>query len=89
MLLDEVEDALTQPEHERVDNPNDAQQGDVLAGNLQVVKRLGQGASSVGFLVKQDDKDYILKVANDSEQNDRIRMKRRCWPSYDIPTLWI
>lgn len=73
LLLDEVEDALTQPENELVENPNDAQQGDFLAGNLQVIKRLGQGASSVGFLVKTDGKEYVLKVANDPEHNDRIR----------------
>ena len=73
VLLDEVEETLTRPENERVDNPNDAKQGDFLAGNLQVLKRLGQGASSVGFLVKKDDKDYVLKVANDPDQNERIQ----------------
>ncbi|MEO1744819.1 MAG: protein kinase, partial [Cyanobacteria bacterium J06629_9] len=45
-MLDLVEESLTQPENEQVENPNDAQQGDFLAGNLQVIKRLGQGASS-------------------------------------------
>ncbi|MEO0825169.1 MAG: BREX system serine/threonine kinase PglW [Cyanobacteria bacterium J06635_1] len=73
VMLDEVEEALTQPEHELVENPNDAKQGDVLAGNLQVQKRLGQGASSVGFLVKKDGQDFILKVANDPEHNSRIQ----------------
>ena len=55
-----------------MENPNDAQKGDVLAGNLQVIKRLGQGASSVGFLVNKEGKEYVLKVANDPEQNERI-----------------
>jgi serine/threonine protein kinase len=73
LLLDEVEDALTQPENELIENPNDAQQGDFLAGNLQVIKRLGQGACSVGFLVKKEAKEYVLKVANDPEHNERIR----------------
>lgn len=70
--LDAVEDALTQPENEQVENPNDAQQGDFLAGNFQVQRRLGQGATSVGFLVKQDGKDYVLKVSNDPEHNHRL-----------------
>lgn len=72
-LLDEVEQTLTQPENEEVENPNDAQQGDVLAGSFQVLKRLGQGASSVGFLVNKDGTEYILKVANDPEHNSRLQ----------------
>lgn len=72
-ILDVVEESLTQPENEQVDNPNDAQQGDFLAGNLQVIRRLGQGASSIGFLVKQNEQDYVLKVANDPEHNARIQ----------------
>ncbi|MEA5465558.1 BREX system serine/threonine kinase PglW [Leptothoe sp. PORK10 BA2] len=71
--LDLVEEALTQPENDYVENPGDAKQGDTLPGNLQVIKRLGQGGTSIGFLVKKDDKDYILKVANDGEHNDRIQ----------------
>lgn len=71
-LLDEVEESLTEPENELVENPNDAQQGDFLAGNFQVQRRLGQGATSVGFLVKQDGKDYVLKVSNDPEHNQRL-----------------
>ena len=71
-MLDAVEETLTQPDYDRIENPNDAQQGDVLDGNLQVLKRLGQGASSIGFLVEKDEQDYILKVANDPEHNERL-----------------
>lgn len=73
VLLDEVEEALTQPESDLVENPNDAKQGDVLEGNFQVLKRLGQGASAIGFLVEFEDKDYILKVANDPDHNQRLQ----------------
>ncbi|MGF1602127.1 MAG: BREX system serine/threonine kinase PglW [Thermosynechococcaceae cyanobacterium] len=71
-LLDVVEESLTEPENELVENPNDAQQGDVLAGNFQVVRRLGRGATSVGFLVKKDGTDYVLKVSDDPEHNHRL-----------------
>jgi serine/threonine protein kinase len=70
--LDAVEETLTQPEYDLVENPSDAQQGDVLAGNLQVLKRLGQGASSIGFLIEKEGQLYILKVANDPEHNGRL-----------------
>jgi len=73
VLLDEVEEALTQPEHDLIENPNDAKQGDVLKGNFQVLKRLGQGASAIGFLVEFEDKDYILKVSNDPDHNQRLQ----------------
>jgi serine/threonine protein kinase len=79
-LLDEVEEALTQPEHDLVENPNDAQQGAILAGNLRVLKRLGQGACSVGFLVEKESKVYVLKVANDPEHNDRIQDEAEVLP---------
>ncbi|WP_017326156.1 BREX system serine/threonine kinase PglW [Synechococcus sp. PCC 7336] len=71
--LDEVEEALTEPENSLVNNPNDARQGDVLAGHFKVLKRLGQGACSVGFLVTKDGKENVLKVANDPEHNGRIQ----------------
>ena len=72
-MLDEVEKALTEPDHAPVENPNDAQQGDVLAGNFLVRKRLGQGACSVGFLAERDGQEYVLKVANDPDHHERIR----------------
>ncbi|MGI8933517.1 MAG: BREX system serine/threonine kinase PglW [Phormidesmis sp.] len=73
LTLDRVEESLTQPENNLVENPNDAQQGDVLRGNFPIRKRLGQGACSVGFLVEAEGKDYVLKVANDPEHNRRLQ----------------
>ncbi|MCM1984645.1 BREX system serine/threonine kinase PglW [Lyngbya confervoides] len=72
-LLDEVEQALTEPEHVLVDNPNEAQQGDILEGNFEILKRLGQGACSIVFLVSQGEHEYVLKVANDPEHNERLQ----------------
>jgi serine/threonine protein kinase len=71
--LDAVEDELTAPEEHDVVNPTQAQKGDVLAGGFHVLKRLGQGACSVAFLVEHDGQQYVLKAASDPEQNPRIQ----------------
>ena len=72
--LDLVEEDLTAPETQLVENPNDAQKGDVLPGHYTVLKRLGQGASSIGLLVQKAGQDqiYVLKVANDPDHNSKI-----------------
>ena len=72
--LDLVEEDLTAPDTHLVENPNDAQRGDVLPGRYVVVKRLGQGASSIGLLVQRagQDQSYVLKVANDPDHNSKI-----------------
>ncbi len=71
-ILDEVENDLTEPEHDYIDDPSRAQIGDLLPGGYTVVRRLGQGGCSVALLVERDGQDYVLKVANDPGQNDRV-----------------
>ncbi len=70
--LDLVENELTSPEHELLDDPTHAQIGDTLPGGFKVVRRLGRGACSVALLVENDQQDFILKVASDPEHNDRV-----------------
>jgi len=72
-LLDDVEEELTTPEHDFVEDPSRAQKGDSLPENFTVIKRLGQGACSVALLVQRDGQDYILKVASDTEHNPRLK----------------
>ena len=72
-ILDEVEDELTTPEHEFVDDPSRAQKGDLLPGSFTVAKRLGQGASSVALLVEREGQEYVLKVASDPGHNQRLK----------------
>lgn len=72
-LLDAVEKDLIALEHHLVENPIQAQQGDLLPGNLTVIRRLGQGATSTALLVERDGQEYVLKVANDPEDNTRLR----------------
>jgi len=71
-LLDEVEDELTEPEHDYIEDVPHAQAGDLLPGGYSVVRRLGQGGCSVALLVELDGQDFVLKIANDPEQNDRV-----------------
>ena len=72
-LLEEVEDELTAPDHDTVEDPNAAQKGDVLPGNFTVLRRLGQGACSVVLLVQRDDEAFVLKAANDPSHNARLK----------------
>ena len=71
--LDRVEEELTTPDHDFVDDPNRATIGDLLPGNLKVVRRLGQGACSVAFLVERAGKEFVLKAANSPEHNARLK----------------
>ncbi|MGV3724786.1 MAG: BREX system serine/threonine kinase PglW, partial [Actinomycetota bacterium] len=70
--LDEVEEELTTPDQDVVEDPTRANRGDRLPGGFQVLRRLGQGATAMAFLVEKDGTDSILKVANDREHNRRL-----------------
>lgn len=85
--LDLVQKELTEPEHALVENPNDAQQGDVLHGNLEVLRRLGQGACSIGLLVRRDGQEYVLKVANDPDHNSRLQDEADILPQLRHPHI--
>lgn len=71
--LDRVEDKLTSPEKDTVDNPLDARVGEKLEGGFVVRGRLGSGSSSVVMLVEKDGKTMVLKLANKPEHNERLR----------------
>ena len=61
------------PEHDFVEDPSGAQQGDLLPGHFTVVRRLGQGACAVALLVERDGQEYVLKVASTPEHNQRLQ----------------
>lgn len=71
--LDRVEDKLTSPEKDTVDNPLDARVGEKLEGGFVVRGRLGSGASAVVMLVEKAGKEMVLKLANNAEHNERLR----------------
>jgi len=72
-MLDEVENELTSPDHEQLEDPTRTQIGDILPGGYKIVRRLGHGACSVALLVELDHQDFILKVASETRHNDRLR----------------
>ena len=54
-------------------DPVDANKGDELPHGLIVKKRLGKGSTAVALLVERDDREYVLKVAQATEHNARLR----------------
>ncbi len=73
VMLDEIENELTSPDHEYVGDPTRAQMGDLLPGGYRVVRKLGEGGCSVALLVERDGQDFVLKVASQPEHNERLR----------------
>jgi serine/threonine protein kinase len=71
-LLDEVEDELTTPAEAVVVDPLHAKRGDRLEHGFVVQRVLGQGATAMALLVTKGDKEYVLKVAVNDEQNARL-----------------
>ena len=71
-LLDEVEDELTTPAEAIVVDPLHAKRGDRLEHGFVVQRVLGQGATATALLVTKGEKEHVLKVAMDEEQNARL-----------------
>ena len=71
--LDDVENELTAPDHDYVDDPARAKAGELIPGGYKVVRRIGQGACSIVLLVEREGKEYVLKVANDPQHNARLK----------------
>jgi serine/threonine protein kinase len=72
--LDAVLDELTaEKTREEVVAPEEAVNGDLL-GPYIVDRRLGRGSTAIALLVEdEDERRWVLKVANDPERNDRVR----------------
>lgn len=75
--LTKVEDELTSPDRDAVENPAEANRGDRLAGGFTVQQRLGSGATSVALLVEKAGESYVLKVARDPEHNSRVQAEAK------------
>src|SRR5262245_16510162 len=72
-FLDDVEEELTSPDHDAVEDPLLAQKGDRLPGGFTVQRRLGQGATSLALVVEREGEGYVLKVPNAEEFCQRVR----------------
>ncbi len=71
-LLADVEDELTAPKETVVNDPLQARQGDQLPQGFVVKRELGQGATAKALLVTKDDKEFVLKVALNDDNNTRL-----------------
>ena len=72
-VLDDVENELTTPDQDYVEDPALAKAGELIPGGYKVVRRIGQGACSIVLLVEREGRDYVLKVANDPQHNNRLK----------------
>ena len=61
------------PEPGRWVHPLDAEQGSELEGGFVVMGRLGSGSTAFALLVDRDGQTGVLKVARETELNDRLR----------------
>lgn len=71
-MLDEVEDELTAPTEVIVADPLTAKRGDQLSHGFVVERVLGQGATALALLAKRGEKESVLKVALNEENNERL-----------------
>jgi len=71
--LERVEEELTAPAEHGLVDPTEARAGDRLEGGWAVKKRLGKGSAAVVFLVEKDQREQVLKLALEPEQNDRLQ----------------
>jgi serine/threonine protein kinase len=71
--LEAVREELTRDSpRESVVAPEDAASGDLI-GRYIVDRRLGRGSTAIALLVEDEyERQYVLKVANDPERNQRI-----------------
>lgn len=56
-------------------HPMDAEQGAELEGGFLVRRRLGSGSTALALEVERDGRVGVLKVARDTELNDRLRQE--------------
>jgi len=71
-LLDDVEDELTAPDAAVVVDPLHAKRGERLEHGFVVDRILGQGATATALLATKDDKQVVLKVALNEDNNARL-----------------
>jgi serine/threonine protein kinase len=75
-LLAAVEDTLSDRREHEV-SPLDAQPGEVLEGGFTLIRRLGRGSVSLALLVKRDEQEYVLKIAQSPADNETLAEEAR------------
>lgn len=83
--LDRVEDELTTPSNQLVGDPTHAKPGDILPGGYTVRRKLGTGSTAIAFAVEKEEREFVLKVAVDTDHNDRVRDEGEVLQKLDDP----
>ena len=75
--LDLLLEQITAPETDDsvVADPLRATKGDRLEGDFPVLRRLGKGATATAFLIEDEGREVVLKLANKPELNRRIEQE--------------
>jgi hypothetical protein len=71
--LDALEEELTAPETDTVEDPAEARKGDKLPGGFVVERRLGKGATATALVVAREGQEFVLKVPNTDEFAEHVR----------------
>ena len=45
----------------------------MLPGGYEVVRKLGTGSTATALLVRRQDQQFVVKIAVDTDHNDRVR----------------
>lgn len=74
---------------ERVHDPTSAHPGEALLPGLVLVRRLGQGSTSLAFLVQRADNEerLVLKLALNPQHDDRLQQEAEVLSKLKHPTL--
>ena len=85
--LDKVEEDLTAPSSQLDGDPTQAKPGVMLPGGYEVIRKLGTGSTATAMLVRQGDRDFVAKIAVDTDHNDRVRDEGEVLQKLDSPLI--
>lgn len=85
--LDTASQELGEAEQQEVFNPLLASPGSELPGGFRVVRDLGKGSVSRALEVERDGNLYVLKVAHEFEQNERMEEEAQALDKLKHPNI--
>ncbi|HCD34856.1 MAG TPA: BREX system serine/threonine kinase PglW [Phycisphaerales bacterium] len=85
--LNEVENDLTTPSNQVIGDPTQAKAKDMLPGGYTVLRKLGTGSTATALLVEKANQQFVVKIAVDTDHNDRIREEGEVLQKLDSPLI--
>lgn len=87
-FLADVEETLRdKPDEAPAVSPLEAVPNDRLPGGFTMVRRLGEGSTAVGLLAVREGQEFVLKVARDASQNQRLVEEAEVLAKLDHPRI--